>query len=315
MARTALFQHPDFVHHETGPDHPECLERYRAIIDALENSSLQSELQWHLAEPATLEQLEANHDRDYIRHVEEACLAGTGQFDKGETRVSHESFQVARLAAGAAVGAVDAVLAGACDNAFCALRPPGHHAERAKAMGFCLFNNVAIAARHARKAHGLDRVFILDWDIHHGNGTQHSFYDDGQVFFCSLHQYPFYPGTGNADEQGIGAGKGTTLNLPLPPRTKGDTYQNLLAGPVADAVAGFRPDLLLVSAGFDAHRDDPMAHMDLTEEDFGAMTRTARALADEHCGGRLVSVLEGGYEHKALAASVKAHLRSLLAVE
>ncbi|QYY35895.1 histone deacetylase [Ruficoccus sp. ZRK36] len=312
MRRTALFQHPDFVHHETGSDHPECLERYRAIIDALENSPLQQQLQWWRPDPVELRWVEENHDTAYIRHIEEACLSGSSQLDKGETRVSHDSFQVALLAAGAATGAVDAVMAGACENAFCAIRPPGHHAERARPMGFCLFNNVAIAAHYARKQHGLERVFILDWDVHHGNGTQHSFYDDGQVFFCSLHQYPFYPGTGEAAEQGIGAGKGATLNLPLPPRTSGRDFLNLINGPVADAVTAFRPEMILVSAGFDAHHLDPIANLELTEEDFGAMTRTVCQLAEEQCGGRIVSVLEGGYHLDALAASVQEHLRALL---
>ena len=312
MLKTALFQHPDFVHHETGADHPERLERTRAIIDDLENSPLQAKLQWHLAEPADITRVEANHDVDYIRRIEEACLSGADQLDRGETRVSHESYHVALLAAGAAMGAVDAVMGGACDNAFCALRPPGHHAERAKAMGFCLFNNVAIAARYALDRHGLDRVFILDWDVHHGNGTQHSFYDNERVFFCSMHQYPFYPGTGEADERGIGAGFGTTLNFPLPPGTRGKTCRDLLSGPIADAVADFRPDMILISAGFDAHHLDPMAHLDLTEEDFGEMTRTACALAAEHCSGRLVSVLEGGYHLQALAASVREHLKAML---
>ncbi len=315
MRRTALFQHPDFVHHETGVDHPERLERYRAIIDELENSPLQQQLQWRLADPADISLIAANHAAAYIRHIEEASLSGAAQLDKGDTRVSHESYQVALLGAGAAVGAVDAVLAGECDNAFCAVRPPGHHAEWSKAMGFCLFNNVAIAARHALNKHGLNRVFILDWDVHHGNGTQHSFYDNERVFFCSLHQYPFYPGTGEAEERGIGAGLGTTLNFPLPAQTKGDTCRDILKGPVAEAVAGFKPDMILVSAGFDAHHLDPMAYLELTEEDFGAMTRTVCALADEHCGGRVVSVLEGGYHLKALAASTKAHLRALLGSE
>ena len=298
------------MHHETGMGHPECPERYRAIIDRLENGELQSILQWRRPDPADRSWIESNHDPDYVRFVEEACLSGKVGLDM-DTHISMESYRAAQLAVGAALDAVDAVIQGVCDNAFCAVRPPGHHAEEAKAMGFCLFNNVAIAARYARRHHQLNRVLIFDWDVHHGNGTQASFYDDPQVFFSSMHQYPFYPGTGGEDECGSGEGRGATLNFPLASGADGSEVRRLISGPLADAVAKFKPELILVSAGFDAHKEDPLGQLNLETEDFASMTSLLRNLAEEHCGGRLVSVLEGGYNLDALADSVEAHLRML----
>lgn len=313
MARTALFQHPDCFYHDTGAGHPERPERFRAIIDRLVNSPIKDKLQWRKPDPADTKWIAANHDPGYIRYVEEACLSDSGVIDQGDTHVSEESYRAALLGVGAVLEAVDTVMRGEADNAFCAMRPPGHHALENRAMGFCLFNNIAIAAHYARGQHQLDRVLIVDWDVHHGNGTQDSFYGDSQVFFASLHQYPFYPGTGAADERGMGEGRGTILNFPLPAHTDAPVYHQIVGGPLADALAAFKPQLLLVSAGFDAHRDDPLGMMNLEAEDFASMTRTLRQLADENCGGRMVSVLEGGYDLDALAASVEAHLGALQA--
>ncbi len=298
------------MQHETGLGHPECPERSRAIIDRVENSDLQSVLQWRRPDPADRSWLESNHDEGYVRYVEEACLSGRAGLD-ADTPISHDSYRVAQLAVGAALEAVDAVMMGECDNAFCATRPPGHHAEEAKAMGFCLFNNVAIAARYARRHYKLDRVLIFDWDVHHGNGTQASFYDDPQVFFSSVHQYPFYPGTGAEEERGAGKGRGTTLNFPVSQGTDGKKVREIMSGPLAEAVQQFKPELILLSAGFDAHREDPLGQLFLETEDYGAMTQQLRHLADETCDGRLVSLLEGGYNLKSLAESVEAHLRAL----
>ena len=225
--------------------------------------------------------------------------------DGGDTCASGDSFDVALHAAGAALRAVDAVMTGEAVSAFCAVRPPGHHAERDEPMGFCLLNNAAIAARHAQRRHGADRVAILDWDVHHGNGTQHIFEEDPSVLYISLHQYPFYPGTGSRAEQGIGRGKGATLNVPLPAGTGEEGYRAAFHDEVLPALDDFRPALLIISAGFDAHRDDPLADMLLTDESYAEFTCLVKRFAPT------VSVLEGGYDLEALARSVEAHLRAL----
>jgi acetoin utilization deacetylase AcuC-like enzyme len=245
------------------------------------------------------------HTREHIDGVKRACQAGGGVLDAGDTHVSPESYEVARLAAGSVLSCIDEVLSGSVRSAFSAVRPPGHHAERDGPMGFCLFNNAAVGARYARK-HGVERVAILDWDVHHGNGTQHIFEEDPSVLYVSLHQSPLYPGTGAATERGRGAGEGATLNIPLPAGTGEERYFAELSGKVVPALREFAPGLLIISAGFDAHRDDPLADMRLTEESFGAFTRLVNGLAP------MVSVLEGGYNLAALAASVEHHLRAMM---
>jgi len=231
-----------------------------------------------------------------------------------DTVVSPATYRVARLAVGGALAAVDAVMAGRIDNAFCAVRPPGHHAEYEQAMGFCYLNNVAIAARHLQVHHGLERIAIVDWDVHHCNGTQHCFEDDPSVFVFSVHQFApgFFPRTGAREERGVGAGEGRTLNVPLPPGCTDADYQRAIEEQLRPALHEFRPEFVLVSAGFDSHRADPLGGMQLTEAAFGQMTRAVVEMASEHCQGRLVSVLEGGYDLGALAASVEAHMRALL---
>ncbi|MEM8550465.1 MAG: histone deacetylase [Verrucomicrobiota bacterium] len=311
MAVTALFTHPDCLEHETGPAHPERPERLVALVDALENTSLGNAVSWYRPDPADRSWIAATHDPGYIRFIEEASLSALGPVDGGDTPVSQDSYHAAMLASGAALEAVDRVLRGEYRNAFCMVRPPGHHALGAQAMGFCLFNHVAIAARYAQRHYGLERIFILDWDVHHGNGTQDSFYDDGQVGFCSLHQYPFYPGSGATEERGEGAGKGATLNLPLAAGADGHDVLPLFSKQIADAIQAHQPELILISAGFDAHRDDPLGQLNLTEEDFGEMTRILISLADEVCAGRVVSLLEGGYDLDALAKCGRAHVTAL----
>jgi acetoin utilization deacetylase AcuC-like enzyme len=227
--------------------------------------------------------------------------------------VSQHSFAVAHLAASAAVAAVDQVSSGKWQNAFCAVRPPGHHAELDRAMGFCLFNNVAIAAEWLRHHHRAERVLIIDWDVHHGNGTQNIFYERGDVFYLSAHEWPLYPGTGRKDETGAGAGKGATLNVPIAPHTEAADYVSQFTAAVQEVFSAFRPDFTIISAGFDAHRDDPLAHLQLTETDFARMTTWVLQLAHEHCQDRVVSVLEGGYHLSALAHCVAAHLECMIA--
>jgi acetoin utilization deacetylase AcuC-like enzyme len=255
---------------------------------------------------ASQAELEAVHTREHIERIRAACERGGGALDGGDTFASPASYDVALLAAGAVVSAIDAVVSGKAASAFCAVRPPGHHAERDEPMGFCLFNNVAVGARYARQRHGIERVAILDWDVHHGNGTQHIFEEDPTVLYASLHQYPLYPGTGAASERGTGEGEGTTLNIPLPAGTDEKRYLEEFESSLLPALRAFAPGLLLISAGFDAHRDDPLANMLLTEESYAEFTRLVAPVAP------IVSVLEGGYNLQALASSVEHHLRALI---
>jgi acetoin utilization deacetylase AcuC-like enzyme len=230
-----------------------------------------------------------------------------------DTSMSPGSLPAAYLAAGGAVAAVDAIMRGEVEHAFCAVRPPGHHAETARAMGFCLFNNVAIAARYMQKKHGLPRVLIVDWDVHHGNGTQHSFEQDPSILFFSTHQYPHYPGTGRATERGTGAGEGFTINVPMEAGDGDEEYHAIFVNVLLPAADAFKPDFVIISAGFDAHRDDPLASMGLTEAGYSDLTGLVVEIAKRHARGRLLSALEGGYNLTALAESVDAHLKALLA--
>jgi acetoin utilization deacetylase AcuC-like enzyme len=257
--------------------------------------------------PAPLAAVERVHDPAYVAALREFARRGGGRLD-ADTIVRPESFDVALLAAGAGIAAVDAVLDGVASRAFVLMRPPGHHATPTRGMGFCLFNSAAIAAEQAR-ARGAARVFILDWDVHHGNGTQDVFWERADVVFCSLHQWPLYPGTGAADERGAGTGRGATINIPLPPGSGDAAYLDAFAATVIPAIHAARPDLLVISAGFDAHAADPMANMRVTTEGFAALARQAVAVANDVCGGRVVALLEGGYDPAALAASVAAVIR------
>jgi acetoin utilization deacetylase AcuC-like enzyme len=228
-----------------------------------------------------------------------------------DVSVSRESFEIARLAAGAPMGLADAVVAGEIRNGFALVRPPGHHAEHDMALGFCLFNNVAILARYLQKQHGVDKVLILDWDVHHGNGTQHSFEDDPSVLYVSTHQYPFYPGTGAYYEEGTGRGRGATLNCPMPAGSTDREYEQAFVERILPKIDEFRPEFIVLSAGFDAHREDPLAQMELTTEFYGWMSERMMEAADRHAGGRIVSVLEGGYNLKYLPLCVAEHLAVL----
>jgi acetoin utilization deacetylase AcuC-like enzyme len=299
-------------HHDTG-HHPERADRLRVIQETAEDPELSPFLSRLEPRPATLEELCAVHEEDYVRQVEEACNSGIHALDP-DTMISTDSFEEARMAAGGVLTALDAVISGTVENAFCAVRPPGHHAEKDRAMGFCLFNNVAVAARYAQDHHGLPRVLIVDWDVHHGNGTQHAFYDDPTVFYFSIHQSPHYPGSGSVTETGEGAGKGKTLNVPLSAGSGDDEYLEAFEKLLLPAAKNFSPDLVLVSAGFDAHLDDPLAGMNVTDEGFSRMTEYVIRIASEHCDGRLVSTLEGGYSLVALQRSVRSHLMSLIHV-
>jgi len=297
-------------HHDTGV-HPERADRLGAIEEVCHLPEFSSHLLRLEPRSATVEELARVHDRDYICRVEEACRGGIHALDP-DTMVSSASYEEARRAAGGGLTVLDAMMAGRVRNGFCAVRPPGHHAERDRAMGFCLFNNIAVTARYAQARHDLKNVLIVDWDVHHGNGTQNTFYADPTVFYFSIHQYPHYPGSGAADQTGRGEGEGRTLNVPLPAGCDDKAYREALVDRLIPAMESFPPDLILISAGFDAHRDDPLAGMMVTDEGFGGMTKLLVALAEERCGGRLLSFLEGGYSLEGLKGAVRMHLRALI---
>jgi acetoin utilization deacetylase AcuC-like enzyme len=304
---TLLYTHPACLDHDTGPGHPECSDRLRAVIGALEAEEF-ALLERRLAPRATLDQIAAVHDRRYVEAVLEAIPEQGQVLLDGDTTASPGSGEAALRAAGALIAAIDAVVAGEGANAFCAVRPPGHHAESDQAMGFCLFNNVAIGAEHARRAHGLDRIAVIDFDVHHGNGTQHMFERDPRLFYASTHQWPLYPGTGASEERGCG----NIVNAPLPPGAGSAEFREAMTARVLPALERFQPDLIIISAGFDAHAADPLAMLELVEADYSWVTKALADLAAVHCGGRLVSALEGGYDLAALSRSAAAHVRGLM---
>jgi acetoin utilization deacetylase AcuC-like enzyme len=305
-----LYDDPAFERHDTGA-HPESAQRLRSIRQELAARKLPARCRRPATRVASIEDLSLVHGTTYIDLVRGASEMGGLRLDP-DTVASADSYDVARRAAGTAIDAVDRVLKGEALRALCLVRPPGHHALPNRAMGFCLFGNIAVAAAHARAVHGLNRVLIVDWDVHHGNGTQDMFYEDGHVHFLSLHRWPFYPGTGAADETGSGPGLGATLNIPLPFGISRPDYIAAFTRALETAAARCRPELILVSAGFDAHAEDPIGSLGLETEDFGELTRILCDAAAQYCGGKVVSLLEGGYNVQRLAESVALHLEVLL---
>jgi acetoin utilization deacetylase AcuC-like enzyme len=301
-----LYTHPSSLEHDPGPGHPESPARIRAIEAAFERDGLDGVLR---REPprASREQLERVHDHGFVEQILAAVPATGYRRIDADTVMSPGSGEAALRAAGAACAAVDAVLAGEAANAFCALRPPGHHAEPDRSMGFCLFNNVAIGACQALAIHGVARVSIFDFDVHHGNGTQAVFEREPRVQYLSTHQWPLYPGTGARHETGVG----NIVNRPLPAGTGSNEWRAVVEADILPAIEAFAPELIMVSAGFDAHRRDPLAMLELSEDDYGWVTRQLLALAQRHAAGHVVSVLEGGYDLTALANSSLAHLNAL----
>jgi acetoin utilization deacetylase AcuC-like enzyme len=309
LQRTHLIWSTDFHLHDTG-DHPECPERIFALERTLSGAGMFTDRMVHAPAPAGRESILAVHSERLIERVERTAANGGAWMDQ-DTYVSPASYDIALLAAGAAIQSVDLVMSGDASRAFALVRPPGHHAEPNRAMGFCLFNNVAVAARHAMDQYALSRVAIVDWDVHHGNGTQAIFWNDPEVLFISLHQFPYYPGSGAQNERGGERGEGYTLNVPLPAGSGDEVYLRAMQEVVVPALEAYQPELLLISAGFDAHRNDPLAQMNLTTGCFAAFARMMQAIAVRSCNGRVALVLEGGYNLQALGESVVAVIQEL----
>jgi acetoin utilization deacetylase AcuC-like enzyme len=307
---TLLYTHPSCLEHDPGQYHPETSARLRSVLDALSAPAFAA-LQRREAPEASVEDLTRVHPPRFVERLLAAVpQAGHVGID-ADTVMSPGSGAAALHAAGAVVAAVDAVVAGEADNAFCAVRPPGHHAEPNRAMGFCLFNNVAVGALRARQVHGLARVAVIDFDVHHGNGTQAAFWDDGSLFYGSTHQWPLYPGTGSSGETGVA---GNIVNVPLPPMSGSQAFRLGMNRTLLPALEAFAPEMVLISAGFDAHRSDPLAQLLLEEADYIWATERLCEIARQHAGGRVVSTLEGGYDLVALGASAAAHVRVLMSV-
>jgi acetoin utilization deacetylase AcuC-like enzyme len=306
-----LYSSQLFLEHQTGRGHPERPERLSYAMEYLESTNLLTRCERGKWTPLDLAALAGVHTREHVEKIQAFAEHGGGRIE-ADTTVSPRSFDVAASAAGAAVAATDAVLDGPDRRAMCLIRPPGHHATREKPMGFCLFNHIALAAQRAISQHRLDRILIVDWDVHHGNGTQDIFYSDPRVMFFSIHRYPFYPGTGAANETGSGPGLGFTRNEPVAFGTSREAYRARFEKALTESADKIRPQLVLISAGFDAHAEDPIGSLGLEIEDFALMTQSVVDVAKSHCAGKIVSVLEGGYNVPILARCIETHLRKLL---
>ncbi|HID94723.1 MAG TPA: histone deacetylase [Candidatus Latescibacteria bacterium] len=311
MLKTGLVYDPIYLLHNPGRDHPERPERLAFMVKHLETTGLLARLQPVPPYQASIDWVVRVHHPGYIEHVAEVCRRGHGYLNSLDTGVCCDSYHIALMAVGGVLSAIDAVMAGEVKNAFCAVRPPGHHAEADRAMGFCLFNNVAIAARYLQVNYQIERILIVDWDVHHGNGTQATFYDDPTVLYFSVHQYPHYPGSGSEREKGIDDGTGYTINVPMAAGCGDEDYVKTLQDQLEPSARKFKPNFVLISAGFDAHKDDPLSNMFVSEKGFAQMTAFVKGIAEGYCDGRLVSVLEGGYNLPALANSVHVHISAL----
>ena len=294
--------------------HPESPERLTAILSLLEDKGLKGKLKHIEPKPAEESWITSVHSP---QHVASLRAIGTQAGDDlayvdGDTPMSRDSLNVAFLAVGGVLAGIDAVMSAQVRSVFCAVRPPGHHAEPSRAMGFCLFNNVAVGARYFQKQHGLKKILIVDWDVHHGNGTQEAFYKDPSVLFFSTHQYPFYPGTGGSSEQGLGAGLGSTINVPMKAGSGDDEYFAVFNTRLIPAAKEFQPDAVIISAGFDAHRNDPLASMRLTDDGYAQLSRIVKGIAEEYSCGRIVSCLEGGYHLESISLSIYRHIQVLM---
>ncbi|GJL81406.1 MAG: acetoin utilization protein [marine bacterium B5-7] len=308
---TAILYDPRYLDHDTGAGHPERPARLSHVAEHLKTASWFDQLHHVEAAPCDQTWIETIHDHSYVERARQACREGQRYIDTPDVAVSSSSFDIALLAAGGALSLADAVIGGRSDNGFAMIRPPGHHAENNSAMGFCLFNNVAIVARYLQRHHGLDKILILDWDVHHGNGTQHAFESDPSVFYISTHQYPWYPGTGAWSESGTGAGKGATLNCPMSAGDGEREYREAFERLILPAARAFKANAILISAGFDAHANDPLGDINLGTDFYRWMTLEMMALADASAEGRIISLLEGGYDLDALAECIGVHVGTL----
>lgn len=307
--KTGITFHEEFLKHNTGPGHPETHGRLESILDHLSDLPSKNFLWKKDFKEAPLSVISSIHDPNYVRLVSRTCEEKDSGYLDGDTVFSSRSYMAANLAVGAGLYLADEVLLGNLKNGMALVRPPGHHAEADHAMGFCIFNNIAITAKYLQSK-GIKRILILDWDVHHGNGTQHQFYEDDSVYFISLHQFPFYPGTGSLSERGKGKGLGTTMNIPLA-RGAGE-FEYLSSFPsIQREMEKFRPEFVLVSAGFDAHKQDPLGGMNLPTSFFEIFTKEIQNIANTYANGKMISFLEGGYDFKALSESVKLHLETL----
>jgi acetoin utilization deacetylase AcuC-like enzyme len=314
MKRTGFLYDERFLLHDTGPDHPECSDRIRAAFRGIEEAGLLSMLVLIKAKRAARRWIETVHTVDQLQRLEKSCLMGVTEFDCPDNQMCRDTFETSMLAIGGILETARMIMEGSLKNAFCAVRPPGHHAEIDQAMGFCYFNNIAIAAKYLQMEWGVERVGIIDFDVHHGNGTQHIFDHDPTVFFYSIHEHPSfsYPGTGREFEKGLGAGHGYTLNSPMLPGSGDEEYMEAFERDLLPAFDLFKPDFILVSAGFDAHVDDDMSNIKLSTDCFSWMMERIVEMADKYAGGKLISVLEGGYSIKRLPELIRNHVKVLL---
>ncbi|MDD3717349.1 MAG: histone deacetylase [Actinomycetota bacterium] len=303
MSTTAVFYDPIYMEHDTGYGHPERPERLQTTMQVMEQSGLSEKVRIISPRDASVEEIGLVHPRKYIDKVRKTAESGGGWLDP-DTHVGVRSYDAALKSAGAVLEGLERIFSGDIDNAFCLVRPPGHHATEERGMGFCLFNNNAIAARFAIKEFGIRRVFILDWDAHHGNGLQDIFYDDNKVLYVSLHQYPHYPGTGSTSELGIGAGEGFTINFPLPARSGEEVYLAAFDQVIAPIVRTYQPELVLISAGYDGHFSDQLCSMLLRGNSYAEMAMRLKGMAEEYCGGKMMAALEGGYNLVGIAISI-----------
>ena len=310
-AGTLVVWDPVYLRHDPGPGRPESPARCAAVLERLIGSDIAERLTFRRGRPGRVGDVLACHSRAYLRQVRADVAAGRDRLSTGDTDIGPDSLAAAMRAVGGACRAVDEVLSGRFANAFCLLRPPGHHATRDEGMGFCIFNNAAVAARYAQRHRGIGKVLIVDWDVHHGNGTQDIFYDDPSVLCFNTHQSPWYPYTGSADETGAGKGRGTTINCPVAAGAGRKEIFGAFETKLLPAARRFRPELVIISAGFDSRVGDPLGELKLTDEDFAELTRRVGRLATHHAGGRLIAVLEGGYSLTGLASAAEAHCRAL----
>ena len=312
---TAFLSDAQFLEHNTGPGHPERSDRLVATLEHLEKQPWYSSLVQLSSIPADERWIAQIHARDYLDRAQAACRVGQPFLDSPDVAICERSAEIAKLAAGSGIVIADQLMSGEINNGFALIRPPGHHAETQAALGFCLFNNIAILARYLQKAHALEKVLIVDWDVHHGNGTQHTFEEDPSVLYISLHQYPFYPGTGARSETGIGRGNGATVNCPMSAGADDADYLAAFSEQILPKIDAFKPDIVLISAGFDAHRNDPLAEVCLSTEMYRWMTLRLMETADQFANGKLISLLEGGYDLTALARCVATHVQTLAGIE